>query len=100
MLAKAYLSLTMLRRVLACFALVTGLAAVGVPVNATIIESLSEQVRTDKPAPHASETESCECRAERDRVPGKRGEDPECKPRKSVIIYIPTVMLGVDRAIE
>lgn len=100
MLAKAYLSLTMLRRVLTCLAIVTGLAAVGAPVNATIIESLSEQVRTSKPAPHASETESCECRAERERVPGKRGETPECKPRKSVVIHIPAVLLGSDRALE
>ena len=52
----------MLTRLLACLALLTGLAAVGAPAKAATA--------------------------------------PECKPRKPVVIYIPTVQFGPDRAFE
>lgn len=100
MLSKAYLRARMLRRILTCLALITGLAAAGTPLNASVVEALSEQVGTSKPAPSTGSAETCECRLQRGTAPGKREQQPQCKPRKPVIIYIPTVQFGPDRALE
>lgn len=97
---KAYLNFKMLRRLLACIALATGLAAVGAPLNAGVVESLSQQVGTSKPGPSTGSAEQCECRSQRGADPSKREPNTKCKPRKPVVIYIPTVQFGADRAYE
>ncbi len=90
----------MLRRILTCLALITGLAAAGAPLNASVTDALSAQVGTSKPAPSAPSADECECRSQRGTAPSKREQNPKCKPRKPVIIYIPTVQYGPDRALE
>ena len=100
MLGKSYLRGTMPRRILTCLALITGLAAVGAPLNATVVGSLSEQVGASKPASTSPASEECECRSQRGSDPSKREPNAKCKPRKPVIIYIPTVQFGADRAYE
>ncbi len=97
---KAYLGRTMLRRVLTCLALITGLAAVGAPASAALIEALSEQVDTRKSQQQQGSTEDCECRGEHGTATNKRERLAKCKPRKPVTIYIPTVQFGADRAFE
>ena len=59
MTGKAYLSRTMLARLLACLALVTGLAAVGAPVNATLLTASSQQVESDGSASNPSKSATC-----------------------------------------
>lgn len=97
---KAYLDFKMLRRLLTCLALITGLAAVGAPLNASVVESLSEQVGASKTSQSPSTNEQCECRSQQGADPSKREPNEKCKPRKPVVIYIPTVQFGADRAYE
>lgn len=90
----------MLRRILACFALITGLAAAGAPLSADTIESLSQQVGTSKPAPANGCVEVCECSPVQAGKVGRKGQTTRCKPGKPLVIYIPTVQFGPDRAFE
>lgn len=90
----------MLRRLLTCLALITGLAAAGAPLNAGVIDAVSQQVGPSKSVSSIGSAEENECRAQRATAPSKQEEQGDCKPRRSVVIYIPTVQLGVDRALE
>lgn len=95
----AYLAAAMLRRLLACLALLTGLAAIGAPVNAGVVDTFAAQVGASKAAPAVPSTERADCQAQRTST-GNRREQPECRQRRPVIIYIPTVQYGPDRALE
>ena len=90
----------MLRRLLACLALLTGLAAIGAPANATVADALTAQVGVSKTAPSTPATERCECSIQRGTVPGKREQGPQCKQRRPIVITIPTIQFGPDRALE
>ena len=90
----------MFRRLLACLALLTGLAAIGTPANAAFADTLSAQVGASKTAPGTPSTERCECSAQRGTAPGKREAAPQCKQRRPVVITIPTIQYGPDRALE
>ncbi len=89
----------MLRRFLACLALLTGLAAIGAPVNAAVVDTFAAQVGASKSAPAVPSTERTDCQVQRTNA-GTRREQPECRQRRPVIIYIPTVQYGPDRALE
>lgn len=89
---------SMLRRLLACLALITGLAAVGAPVQAALYEASSVQAATGTERP--CKGESCDCpNVPRQTIPGAREKAP-CKPAPVITIVIPTVQLGADRAYE
>ncbi|MXO57189.1 hypothetical protein [Pontixanthobacter gangjinensis] len=88
-----------MRGLLALFALLSGLAAVGAPANAAMLSEACEQVASSETSQSGKQSQ-CECRADRKPVPGKSGSGKACKPRKPVIIYIPTVQMGIDRAYE
>ena len=95
---KAYLGRTMLARLLACLALVTGLAAVGAPVHAKLVAEVNEQIQGAK---SAQPTSSLECStAEQRNVKSATQPQTRCPVRKPVVIYIPTVQFGPDRAFE
>ncbi len=96
---RDYLARVMLRRLLACLALLTGLASIGVPVNAGVVDTFAAQVGVSKPAPSTPSAERIECQAPRGTA-GTRRDQPECRQRKPVIIYIPTIQYGPDRALE
>lgn len=90
----------MLTRLLACLALITGLAATGTPANAAYALALSAQVSDSAVEAQASKSQRCESIARKGKLPPKAATAPECKPRKPVVIYIPTVQFGPDRAFE
>lgn len=90
----------MLRRLLACLALLTGLAAIGTPANAAVADALSAQVGVSKSAPSAPSTERCECAPERSAASGKRSASARSKAQRPVVITIPTIHFGADRAHE
>ena len=100
MRAKAYLAITMLRRLLACLALITGLAAVGTPAHARMNSVLSQQVEECSVGLPARAQLTC--------VIGSASADEgprtvlptKPRPRPPVVIYIPTVQFGPDRARE
>ena len=96
---KAYLRLAMLRRLLACLAIATGLAAVSAPAQAALYQGLSAQLEQGEKAGETKRAE-CECQ-ERQRAQRLRGEKPTpCDTAKPLRIYIPTVQFGADRAYE
>jgi hypothetical protein len=98
--ASAYLSRVILRRLLTCLALITGLAAIGAPVNAGVVDTFAAQVRTSKAAPAAPDAERAECPVQCATVVGRREQASNCRQRRTVVITIPTVQYGPDRALE
>ncbi|GAA4036893.1 hypothetical protein [Parerythrobacter jejuensis] len=90
----------MRRQILTLLALLTGFAAMGVPASAAVGEMFGPQVQSGAEAKAEERREECRLRKERDRSPVKRESIKDCKPRKSVKLYLPTVMFGIDRAYE
>ena len=90
----------MLRRILACFALVTGLTAIGAPVNASIVEALQCEIGVTADAHDDNAEERRICEEETAKNPRReRGETT--KPAKRSKRYIrPPILFGVDRAHE
>lgn len=97
---KVYLNRHMLRRILAIFAIVTGLAAVGTPAQARMIAVMSQSVVEGAQAPAQTATTACEIAAPRAHLRGRTVPQSNCRPRKPVVIVIPTIQLGSDRARE
>lgn len=100
MTGKAYLSRTMLARFLACLALVTGLAAIGAPVNATLLSASSQQIESNGSASSPSKNATCACTSQRSLDKAIDQAQAKCRTRKPVVIYMPTVQFGADRAYE
>ena len=97
---KAYLGGTMLARLLACLALVTGLAAIGVPVQASVGSVASEQASPVAACQQVAKPDRCQCQADPRGKLDRNDAATACRTRKPVVIYIPTVQLGADRARE
>lgn len=100
MLHKAYLTRAMLRRILACLALITGLAAVGTPAQARMMLDIGQQVENSPAVSQGSQQTPCNVLPQRTTPQSKVATRAGCAPRKPVVIYIPTVQLGPDRARE
>lgn len=90
----------MLRRLLACLALISGLTAVGTPVHATIVEAVGSTLE---------QTEQCEKNATRafhpniERQGEHRGRGDAGKPFetcRTIAILTPRVLIGIDRSFE
>ena len=90
----------MLRRILACLALFTGLAALGSTAQASIVDAINCEVGVSAQAADdsADERRACEEEAGKStrRDPGKSGQ-PAKRMRK---YFRPPVLFGVDRAYE
>jgi hypothetical protein len=98
--ASAYLKRTMLRRLLACLALLTGLAAVSAPAHANLHDAMGAQLELTQKAEDSGKSDTITC-AERQRKERQRGERvTPCRPGEGVRVVIPTVMIGVDRSAE
>ena len=87
----------MLRRLLTCLAIITGLAAIGAPANAAVVEAISEQVGSASTVQQPGQSAQRKCVAIPDSNPAKGEPVQTCKIRKPVVIYIPTVQIGPDR---
>lgn len=90
----------MLRRVLACFALITGLAAIGAPVQVSAAVAMAEQVESSREAKATGKRQDCA-----NQQPSTLGQsDGEkrkpCAKLPIIRILIPSVMLRADRAYE
>ena len=90
----------MFRRLLTCLALITGLAAAGAPANAARVDALSEQVSSTSMPCQQSKAVQCECVAQSATSPSKGDPIKACKARKPIMIFIPTIHFGADRAYE
>lgn len=100
MVAKAYLTRVMLRRILACLALITGLAAVGTPAEARMMLDFGRQVENSPTTSQGAQPSPCSALPQRVNAQGKVISQPGCAPRRPILIYIPTVQFGPDRARE
>lgn len=90
----------MLRRLLTCLAVLTGLTAVAAPAQAENVRSMVSQVEAQlgDPAESGSEDRVCECREKS--KDGKKIEDKDCPREKRRTIYIPPIYVGSDIALE
>lgn len=90
----------MLRRLFAILALITGLTAFAVPANAwgdpsdARAVSIGEMATTDAKG-SCDCTETAECTS-----PTSDKKRGETKRRKSVVVRIPRIVIGADRALE
>lgn len=90
----------MLRRLLACLALITGLAAAGAPAHANVAGAVAAQLEMAERVEDSTRSEEQSC-ADRQRQQRQKGvKVTPCKPSEPVTIYIPTVQFGPDRAFE
>ena len=90
----------MLSRLLACLALITGLAAVSAPAQAAVYQAAAAGVELAAGAERPCKGEACECpTGRRQPVLGTSRKAP-CKPAPVITIVIPTVQFGPDRAFE
>lgn len=91
----------MLRQLFALIALLTGLAAIGSPVQAAVNSAVG--VGVEQPSDR-SDTETRDAQnacAQKQRKQKLRGEKvTPCKKQEPVTVYIPSVMFGADRAYE
>lgn len=90
----------MLRRLLTCLALITGLAAAGAPANAAVMDVLSEHVSASSASCHIGQSAPIECATQPACSPTKGDRVTDCEASKPVAIIIPTIYIGVDRAYE
>lgn len=100
MLAKAYLTATMLRRLFACFALITGLAATATPAQARMMAVMTQSVVEGAQPTQTQQPSPCVAQKERRALRGKISARSDCRPPKPVVIVIPTIQFGPDRALE
>ncbi len=90
----------MLRRLLTCLALITGLASLGAPAEARMMLEFGQQVENGAPASQGGQQAACKSAPQKANPQGKTTGQAACPPRRPVVIYIPTVQLGPDRARE
>ena len=98
--ASFYLQTLMLRRLLACFAILTGLVAANAPAHATMISALEAQLEDQRKAddPVRSAESACVEKQRKQRLRGER--ITPCRVPETVTVYVPTIQFGPDRAYE
>ncbi|WP_229658471.1 hypothetical protein [Tsuneonella deserti] len=97
---RAYLSSAMLRRILACLALITGLASIATPAEARMMLEFGQQVENSPAVSQGGQQAACNTTAQRTTTQAKAAAKRACTPRRAIVVYIPTVQLGPDRARE
>jgi hypothetical protein len=90
----------MLTRLLACLALITGLAAAGTPASAAFTQAASAEISGSVAAAQPGRSPRCEADLRRGRPPARSDRAPGCSDCAPIRIYIPTVQFGPDRAFE
>ncbi len=88
-----------MRRLLAFLALLSGLAAVNAPAHAALLNGAAEHISASETAQSEKQQKNI-CRNDKRSAPEKSDTAKGCKTRKTVIIFIPTVQFGPDRAFE
>ncbi len=95
-----YCGITMFRQLLALLALLSGLAAYGAPAQAAIGSGVDigvEQAADNAVAPKSGKP-VCADREVQQKLKGEKSTP--CRPAPTVVIVVPTVMFGPDRAYE
>lgn len=88
----------MLRKLLACLALLTGLAAAGTPAQAQVAAALASRVEASAGVEMATQAQA---EADgREKRPARAVGDCACPRRSTATISADTVRIGSDRARE
>lgn len=88
------------RQLLAFLALLTGLAAVGMPAHAALGGEIGVGVEQSAAGDNDALEAKCPCE-QKQRKQKLRGERvTPCRKQEPVVIYLPTVQFGADRAYE
>ncbi|MGN3973439.1 hypothetical protein [Tsuneonella sp. SYSU-LHT278] len=90
----------MLRRILACFALITGLTAAGSPAEARVMAVMTQTVVEASQAQQQAPATACKEILQRASLRRNGAVPAPCRTRRPVVIVIPTIQVGVDRALE
>lgn len=90
----------MLRRLLACLALITGLAAIGAPTHASITEAVRLEAGSGIFSSESATEDRNECPDEASRAVRRDPGKAEPQDRRNRRIIKPPVLFGVDRAYE
>lgn len=90
----------MLRRLLACLAIVTGLVAANAPAHASLVAALESRLEDPRKADEPARSAESPC-IEKQRKQRLRGERiTPCRAPDTVTVYVPTIQFGPDRAYE
>ncbi len=90
----------MLRRLLACIALISGLAAIGAPAHASVAQAVSLEAGSGVLSSDTVQDERIEC-ADDSARPSRSDPGKAASPnQRSRQIVRPPVLFGVDRAHE
>lgn len=90
----------MVRRLLACLALLTGLAAASAPAHAQLAQVLATQLEASERQDKAEQKQRCLCERQQREQRARRSAPQPCADEQPVTIFLPTIQLGVDRALE
>lgn len=90
----------MLRRLLACLALFTGLAALGAPASPAMADVVAGQIGASVMAEQSEGGQACACASETAPCTERPSRKPLGSVRRTIRVYIPTVQFGADRAYE
>lgn len=90
----------MLRRLLTCLALITGLAATGTPASAAAMQAVEGQVQSAFNTQSPGNGQLCEKRAAPDRIRARNARTPGCRPARTITVILPVVYLRADRSLE
>lgn len=88
----------MLRLLLTCLAFLSGLVALGVPAQAMLAES-SVATAAEESCDDSQDDARCECFKTLRLKDWRLSWERKCRPRDPVV-FVPTVQLGPDRALE
>ena len=90
----------MLRRLLACLALITGLAAIGAPSHASVAATVNLEAGSSIFGGETAAEDRDECPDEAGRSPHKEPGKASPQDRRNRRIIKPPVLFGIDRAYE
>ena len=90
----------MLKRLLACLALITGLTAAGAPANASVVEALSCEIGVAAFDAGDVAEDQRPCPADEAANPARRPDTEKPPVKRSKRGWRPPVLYGIDRAYE
>lgn len=90
----------MFGRFLACLALLTGLAAVGTPANASVVEALNCEIGFSADAADVQSDDGRRCDHEDAGCGADEADKAKQPAKRSKRVIRPPVLYGIDRAYE
>ncbi len=90
----------MRRQLLALLALISGLAVLGTPAHASVVEALSCEIGASAHDHHGTSQERQVCEDEEVHAPTKGPGEAQRPVKKAKRIIRPPVLFGIDRAYE